>query len=58
MRARQQRQLKEDQMKRQGRIWLASVAALMIVYVLYTGQYISFGANEDFEDDDIEDEED
>ena len=54
-RARQQRQQKDDQMKRQGRLWVASVAALMVGFVLVTGQYISFGSQE-YEGDEGDDE--
>lgn len=58
-RARRQRQEKADQTRRQGRIWLASVAGLMLGYILITGQYINLTGASEFDDDadDFEDEE-
>ena len=52
--ARLQRVQKEEQIKRQGRMWLAAVAALMAGYILVTGQYISFGSS-DLDEEDLDD---
>ncbi|KAK9799836.1 hypothetical protein WJX73_007324 [Symbiochloris irregularis] len=57
VKARLQRQQKEDSVRRQGRLWLAGVATLMIGYILVTGQYISLAPGA-YDDEEIEAEDD
>ena len=55
--ARVQKQQKERAQRRQGQLWLAGVITAMVGYVLFTGQYITFGyEDEDEEDLELEDE--
>ena len=57
-RAKEQKRAKEAAQRRQGRLWLAGVAAAMLGYVLITGQYITLGYDEEEEElDDLDVEE-
>ena len=55
--ARVQKQQKEKAQMRQGQLWLAGVITAMVGYILFTGQYITFGYEDD-EDEDLEVEDD